>query len=54
MLAEKPLHVGREFAQKIPDHIRAQSTAKTIHRIPERPILPWVVSILYRTGEQRT
>ena len=46
MPAEKPLHVGRKFAEKIPNHIRAQGAAKTIHRMPERPILPGVVTIL--------
>jgi hypothetical protein len=46
MPVEKPLHIGRKFAEKIPDHIRAQSAAKTIHRVPERPVMSRVVTVL--------
>src|SRR6266478_9230284 len=31
MFPEKTLHIGRKFAQKIPNRVRAQGTTKTIH-----------------------
>ena len=46
MLPEKTLHIRRKFAQKIRDCVRAQRTAKAIHGIPERSVMPWVVGIL--------
>src|SRR6266436_3142068 len=46
MFPEKTLHIGRKFAQKIPNRVRAQGTTKTIHGIPESPVMSWVVGIL--------
>lgn len=53
MFMKKTLHVRCEFAQKISGRIRAQGTAKAVHRIPQAPIMSRVVAILQRAAEQR-
>jgi hypothetical protein len=46
MPTEKPLHIGRKFAENIPNYIRTQGAAKAIHGVPERSILSQVASIV--------